>query len=253
MHLRLFLSTFALIFIAELGDKTQLAAMARAAAGEGGKWIVFWGASSALVFATLLAVLVGDAIGRFVPFRYVRLGAGALFLLFGVVLLRDAFTAEKPLEPKETSGALTGAMLKLAAEFEAAAVEDYAALAARNTDPRLAPLWNELARAETIHLRRLRSAEVPEQAVASTTGQLKGTEKDYALFHNVATSSEPVLRHAVEHEKATAKFYGELARSVPFSNLRGVLAKLAEEERKHADRLAQMLSELEQEQAKPPA
>ncbi len=76
------LTTFSLIFLAELGDKTQLAVAALAASGGAlGTWI---GATLALALSTLIAVLVGRFVGQRIPPRWLRrlgaiafLGAGA--------------------------------------------------------------------------------------------------------------------------------------------------------------------------------
>jgi Predicted membrane protein len=88
---KLFGGTFILIFLAELGDKTQLAAMARAADGPDGvsaKWVVFLAASAALVFSTLIAVFFGGVLRSLVPDeRYIKIAAGILFLVFGALIL----------------------------------------------------------------------------------------------------------------------------------------------------------------------
>ena len=75
-----------MVFLAELGDKTQLATMALAA-GEQSRLPVFLGAASALVLTSLLAVLVGGEIGRWVPVHYIHRGAGVLFIVMGVLLI----------------------------------------------------------------------------------------------------------------------------------------------------------------------
>ncbi len=86
MDWKLFLSTFAAIFVAELGDKTQLAALSLSA-GSKSKWLVFFATASALVTSSALAVGVGDGISRVISPLWLRRAAGALFILLGVLFL----------------------------------------------------------------------------------------------------------------------------------------------------------------------
>ena len=81
-----FWATFLTVFLAELGDKTQLAAMA-ATAKSGELWTVFLSASLALVLATLLGVLVGATAFRCAPPHMVRYFAGSAFIAVGVWVL----------------------------------------------------------------------------------------------------------------------------------------------------------------------
>ena len=80
------MTTFGAIFLAELGDKTQLATMALAS-GRASKLTVFLGAASALVASSLLAVLLGEAITHFVPAAYLHRAAGIVFIGLGAVYL----------------------------------------------------------------------------------------------------------------------------------------------------------------------
>ena len=86
MDWKLFTSTFLLIFLAELGDKTQLATLGLAA-GAASRFSVFLGAAAALVATTALAVVAGEAVGRLVPELWLRRGAGALFVALGAFFL----------------------------------------------------------------------------------------------------------------------------------------------------------------------
>jgi putative Ca2+/H+ antiporter (TMEM165/GDT1 family) len=86
MKWQLFFTTFASIFLAELGDKTQLATLSLAA-GERQRWTVFVAAALALVASTAVAVLVGEALARVVPPTYIKRAAGALFVVLGAVFL----------------------------------------------------------------------------------------------------------------------------------------------------------------------
>lgn len=86
MDWKLFASTFAAIFIAELGDKTQLATMSLAAGGTQ-RWTVFAGAALALVATTAVAVLAGEAVTRVVPPIWLQRIAGVVFIGLGVVFL----------------------------------------------------------------------------------------------------------------------------------------------------------------------
>jgi putative Ca2+/H+ antiporter (TMEM165/GDT1 family) len=86
MDLKLLLTTFGMIFLAELGDKTQLAAFSFAAESKS-PLTVFLGSAGALVLTSLLAVLLGSAVGRLVPENYIRIGAGVLFILLGTWMI----------------------------------------------------------------------------------------------------------------------------------------------------------------------
>lgn len=79
----LFASTFASIFLAELGDKTQLATLSLAAGGSS-RWIVFAGSALALVLSSAIATVAGEAVTRVVPPIWLQRGAGALFIVLGV-------------------------------------------------------------------------------------------------------------------------------------------------------------------------
>ena len=82
MDFRVFLATFWMIFLAELGDKTQLATLTFAAESKS-RMAVFIGSAGALVLTSLLAVIFGSFIRRIVPANYIRIGAGALFVILG--------------------------------------------------------------------------------------------------------------------------------------------------------------------------
>jgi putative Ca2+/H+ antiporter (TMEM165/GDT1 family) len=75
-----------MIFLAELGDKTQLATFAFAAESRS-RMAVFIGAAGALALTSLLAVLFGSIVHKFVPANYIKTGAGVLFVLLGLWML----------------------------------------------------------------------------------------------------------------------------------------------------------------------
>ncbi len=85
MDWKLLATTFAAVFLAEMGDKTQIATMSLAAGGS--RWPVFLGAALALIATTAIAVAVGEAVSRLIPPAWIRRGAGVLFLALGAVYL----------------------------------------------------------------------------------------------------------------------------------------------------------------------
>lgn len=87
--IRSFLATFGAVFLAELGDKTQLATMALsgAAGTSRGRLIIFLAAASALVATSALGVLGGAVIGRWFRPQTIERLAGALFIVLGVLML----------------------------------------------------------------------------------------------------------------------------------------------------------------------
>ena len=94
MILSLLLSTFLTIFIAELGDKTQLATLT--ISGTSNKPLaVFLGSSTALVFASLLGALAGGSISNFVPEIILKSIACITFFLIGIRLFINSFNSEE--------------------------------------------------------------------------------------------------------------------------------------------------------------
>jgi putative Ca2+/H+ antiporter (TMEM165/GDT1 family) len=83
---KLFWTTFTTVFLAELGDKTQLAAMT-ASAKSGALLTVFFAASAALICATALGVAVGGALFKVVPEHLLKWVAGTAFILVGLWVL----------------------------------------------------------------------------------------------------------------------------------------------------------------------
>jgi Ca2+/H+ antiporter, TMEM165/GDT1 family len=86
MDMKLCFSTFLAIFLAEMGDKTQLATLSMAA-GAKSRWPVFFGAASGLVLTSALAVLGGEIVSRYIPAHWMRRGAGVVFLILGTLYL----------------------------------------------------------------------------------------------------------------------------------------------------------------------
>ena len=86
---QLLLSVFLLIFLAEFGDKTQLAV---AAMGGIHSIVPVWlGATLALSLTTVLGVLVGHKLLKHVPLHLIHKGSGVLFILFGIAALLESW------------------------------------------------------------------------------------------------------------------------------------------------------------------
>jgi Ca2+/H+ antiporter, TMEM165/GDT1 family len=86
MDWKLFATTFGAIFVAELGDKTQLAALSLSA-GSASKWTVFFASALALIATTAIAVAAGEAVSRVVPPIWIRRVAGLAFVAMGLLFL----------------------------------------------------------------------------------------------------------------------------------------------------------------------
>lgn len=85
MDLRVWLSSFLALFLAELGDKTQLTVITLSASTRK-PWTVFLGGAAALVLITALAAWAGAAVTRVVPEPVLRRGAALLFVGMGVAM-----------------------------------------------------------------------------------------------------------------------------------------------------------------------
>ncbi|MGD2207638.1 MAG: TMEM165/GDT1 family protein [Anaerolineae bacterium] len=85
---RVLLSTFALLFVAELGDKTQLAVLSMTAKHKAPFWI-FVGATLALALVTGLGILGGELLTRLIPEAILRRVAAVLFVGMGLLMWFD--------------------------------------------------------------------------------------------------------------------------------------------------------------------
>lgn len=84
MDLKLLVMVFGTVFLAELGDKTQLATMLFSTREGASLWTVFIGASLALTAASGMAVLAGSVLSSVVDPRYLSYAAGIGFIVIGI-------------------------------------------------------------------------------------------------------------------------------------------------------------------------
>ena len=84
MELKIFLTVFTTVFIAELGDKTQLATLLFAADKDVNKWLVFAAACSALIVASAIGVAAGTWLSNHITEKQLSVIAGIGFIAIGV-------------------------------------------------------------------------------------------------------------------------------------------------------------------------
>jgi putative Ca2+/H+ antiporter (TMEM165/GDT1 family) len=90
MDWRAFAIAFTTVFLAEIGDKTQLLVLSLAARHRP-PWMVWLGASLALIAATTVGVAVAQWLSLWVPAGALRIGAGVLFIVLGILMILDVF------------------------------------------------------------------------------------------------------------------------------------------------------------------
>ncbi|CAN5744522.1 TMEM165/GDT1 family protein [soil metagenome] len=90
MDWRVFLTTFGVIFLAEMGDKTQLAAMTMAAESKR-PWTVFIASALALTAVSAIGVVLGSVVGNYIPLLWVKRVAAVAFIVIGMLILIDKF------------------------------------------------------------------------------------------------------------------------------------------------------------------
>ena len=90
MDWRVFMTTFGVIFLAEMGDKTQLAALTMAAQTKK-PVAVFIGASLALICVSAIGVVVGGVLSEYVPLIWIKRVSAVAFIVIGVLILMDKF------------------------------------------------------------------------------------------------------------------------------------------------------------------
>lgn len=85
MDWKIFFATFGAVFLAELGDKTQIAGLTIAAESRK-PLLVFMGSVFAYAVVTLVTVLVGGTLAKFIRPEYIKYAAASLFIIIGVLM-----------------------------------------------------------------------------------------------------------------------------------------------------------------------
>lgn len=94
MDIKLLITVFTVVFLAEIGDKTQLATLLFSTNQDSNKWLIFLGSSLALVIASGIGVLAGNSLSQALNPKILANTSGIGFLIIGFfTLYRSAFTA----------------------------------------------------------------------------------------------------------------------------------------------------------------
>ncbi len=90
MDLKILSTVFITVFLAELGDKTQLATLLFAADKAHNNWVIFLGASAALILSSALGVFAGSIISDYINPKTLHYLAGIGFIAIGIWTLVSA-------------------------------------------------------------------------------------------------------------------------------------------------------------------
>ena len=85
MDLKIFLATFGAVFLAELADKTQLVGISMTAK-TGKPFMVLLGSVSAYIIITIVSVLIGTVLGKYIRPDLIRYGGASVFILIGILM-----------------------------------------------------------------------------------------------------------------------------------------------------------------------
>jgi rubrerythrin len=270
MNFKIMLASFALIFVAELGDKTQLAALAFTTSYRS-PWMVFIGTSLALITTSALAVLLGEALNRVLPVKVLHISSGVLFVLMGVILLvnvarkAEVTPVPAPTAPPRTEAEPRSAVFAFVTSQATAFEEEIIArlekimeaLPASTMRDTLATIIAE-DRQHMLSISALRDTQMPilEQdgdqvsgsdllrlqqcAPAAERVQQGATERE-AGTPAVQTGNQ-AIQQAVESEEALAEFYLALARMAKLHPVRDAFRWLAMEDIRHAQTLCSLIN-----------
>ena len=86
MDWKIFFTTFGMIFVTEMGDKTQLTNLSLVSKSKM-PYLVFFASVLGYSLATVVAILFGEVLYKNVPQHYIELGSGCLFIVIGILIL----------------------------------------------------------------------------------------------------------------------------------------------------------------------
>ncbi len=271
MDYRILFFSFAAVFLAELGDKTQLTALGFSASSKS-PWSVFIGTSLALVTTTALAVIFGSLLAKHVPEKVMHIASGVMFVLLGLVLLVNVArkapaaaglekTPAEAMAPAAAAavplnkGGISGFVLRQAAAFEdeiAASLEVVAAELPEGAERRALQEIISQDRQHSLRLQAFDSTEVTPADAETANGPLppstvslpgRGPQPAEAPARLDAAGRAETIRRAMEIEEAAGMFYLSLAQMCKIGSVRDAFRALAAEELQHAKSLAALCSQ----------
>ncbi|MDD4539331.1 MAG: TMEM165/GDT1 family protein [Lentisphaeria bacterium] len=262
MDWKTLLLSFSIVFLAELGDKTQLTALTLTTSRGGGTWAVFIGASMALVTTTALAVLCGSFLSRYLPEKYLHLGSALLFIVMGVALLvgmvwKSGAKAAGTAEPAPASAAAVvsqtsvaarrpsfreGLLIRQLAAFERRLVADIDKQIARMPDCDCRKALVTMSAAHRGHgqaIVAMRDQARQEEPSSVRAGEISGmVDKLCQCTEEIHEPIEAIIRK----QEAAAEFYVAMAQLVSQHSLRDELRRLAGEELRMAEQLCTLVN-----------
>lgn len=239
MNLRLILSTFIVIFLAELGDKTQLAAMA-ASAGSNRPFSVLIGASVALVLSSALAVVIGSFIGDHIPLRYIKIAAGVVFIIFGSMYVKEAFVPEKEVSQQGTATLhfIGNSVIKAAQAFEEQELKMLRAIRDSIGRTECLSVIDELILEDEQHRISLSSIKKRERILKKEDQvQLVHLNEEYACSED----DVQVLQDLYNREAAMADFYQLMSDKSKITGVKQALHNLYLDEMGHCAKIRPLL------------
>lgn len=254
MNTRILMASFFLVFLAELGDKTQLTALAFSTSSRS-PWSVFLGTSLALICTTALAVLCGEALSRVVPQRVLQLASAVMFVLVGLVLLVHLARQGAPAQAEPVQeGAVqpTGPLALFVARQAVAFEEDLVSLIRESvadvTDAAVRDRLMELERRHSGHAEKLGrigtaadGSQVDEMSADLAGGEPQRLLQGLARAGGDAAAQDAVAR-IIARQEAAAEFYIALAKLIRFHEVRDLLRSLAMEEIRLAQELCALVN-----------
>jgi hypothetical protein len=230
MNWKILFGSFCFIFLAELGDKTQLTALAFTAQSQK-PWSVFVGTSLALICSTALAVACGGLLSKVLPPKYLELGAGVMFVVVGLILLvnmaRKAPVEKEPEETVHEPNMVSRFVQQQAVPFETELAEFAAEQAERTEIPHLREQLLAVAEAHRQHGRSLEG--IPCHEGDELPLGVERIQAAVAQAESELGESDPVAL-VIRKQEAAAEFYIALASLVKIHAARDTLRDLAAEE-----------------------
>ena len=266
MNIRILLASFALVFLAELGDKTQLAALTFTTSTKS-PWTVFIGTSLALITATALAVMCGAFLSKILPEKVLHIASGVMFVLMGLILLvnvarkapsptRQDLEETTPAAMHQPRGAIVDLVTRQAVAFEEDIVTFLEQLIDRIPDGHQQDVVRRIVAEDRHHLNALNdlhgqhrdaAEEAPEiGAEAAVLLEEKSPAQTRLADRRCTDPGADALRDdiqaAIDKEEAAADFYLALARIAKIHELRDAFRWLAMEDIRHAQALCSLIN-----------